>query len=144
MVQRAHIRLARALPSTKAFALAGRGSRAALPGLSLPSVAGPGLQALPPAEVVGWPSAILPPLTLWQLSISCHGMLYTSFSDEGSCFTNRAGNISLPDKSTNQQTRSVHHSQYRIISRRLCIRLGTTSACDVPSVFQHRLSFYSP
>ena len=34
-------------------------ARAALPGVSLTSFACPGLQALPPAEVEGWPSAIL-------------------------------------------------------------------------------------
>ena len=48
-----------ALPPFRAFALTARGGLVALPRVSLPSVAGPGLQALPPAEVEGWPSAIL-------------------------------------------------------------------------------------
>ena len=48
-----------ALPPFRAFALTAREGLVALPRVSLPSVAGPGLQALPPAEVEGWPSAIL-------------------------------------------------------------------------------------
>ncbi len=53
-----------ALPPFSAFALTARGGLAALPGVSLPSVACPGLQANPPSSCLGRPSAFLLPAEL--------------------------------------------------------------------------------
>ena len=53
-----------ALPPFRAFALTAREGLVALPRVSLPSVADPGLQANPPSSGLGWPSAIRRPATL--------------------------------------------------------------------------------
>ena len=53
-----------ALPPFRAFALTARGRLATLPGVSLPSVACPGLQANPPSSCLGRPSAFLLPAEL--------------------------------------------------------------------------------
>ena len=58
-----------ALPPFSAFALTARGGFAALPGVSLPTVACPGLQANPPSSGLGWPSAILRSAELYRTAI---------------------------------------------------------------------------
>ena len=59
-----------ALPPFSAFALTARGGFAALPGVSLPTVACPGLQANPPSSGLGWPSAILRSAELYRTAIN--------------------------------------------------------------------------
>ena len=80
-----------ALPPFSAFALTARGGLAALPGVSLPSVACPGLQANPPSSGLGWPSAILRPAELLPDS---NNSLYTILNDVLILLTHR---FRLPD-----------------------------------------------
>ena len=66
-----------ALPPFSAFALTARGGFAALPGVSLPTVACPGLQANPPSSGLGWPSAILRSAELYRTAINSIKILAT-------------------------------------------------------------------
>ena len=99
-----------ALPPFRAFALTAREGLVALPRVSLPSVAGPGLQALPPAEVEGWPSAIL-------------NAAYGAYTMETICGTTHCD--CLPDSNSSLSVYVPHTTEVTVNSKKMRAAVST-------------------